>query len=58
MPDVPVGCVWPNEPSDPKRKICGAIDSDFLTEGEDRAGLPIVVFFHAEKFSREMFRVG
>ena len=41
LPDVPVGCVWPNEPSGPKRKICGGIDADFLTEGEGGAGLAI-----------------
>ena len=29
---------WPNEPSGPKRKICGAIDSDFLTENDGTGG--------------------
>ena len=41
VPDVPACPVWPNEPSGPKRKICGGIDADFLTEGEGGAGLAI-----------------
>ena len=41
MPDVPACPVLPNEPSGPKRKICGGIDADFLTEGEGGAGLAI-----------------
>ena len=41
LPDVLVGCVWPNEPSGSKRKICGGIDSDFLTGGEGGARLAI-----------------
>ena len=29
VPDVPVGCVWPNELGGPRRRKWGAIDSDF-----------------------------
>ena len=39
--DRPACPVLPNEPSGPKRKICGGIDADFLTEGEGGAGLAI-----------------
>ena len=41
VPDVPVGCVWPNELGGPRRRKWGAIDSDFLTEGEGGARLAI-----------------
>ena len=39
--DRPACPVLPNEPSGPKRKICGGIDADFFTEGEGGAGLAI-----------------
>ena len=41
LQDRPACPVLPNEPSGPKRKICGGIDADFLTEGEGGAGLAI-----------------
>ena len=41
VPDVPVGCVWPNELGGPRRRKWGAIDSDFFTEGEGGARLAI-----------------
>ena len=41
LPDVPAGCVWPNELGGPRRRKWGAIDSDFLTEGEGGARLAI-----------------
>ena len=41
LQDRPACPVLPNEPGGPKRKICGGIDADFLTEGEGGAGLAI-----------------
>ena len=41
VPDVPAGQILPSELGGPRRRKWGAIDSDFLTEGEGGAGLAI-----------------
>ena len=41
VPDVPAGQILPSELGGPRRRKWGAIDSDFLTEGEGGARLAI-----------------
>jgi len=41
LPDAPAGQILPSELGGPRRRKWGAIDSDFLTEGEGGARLAI-----------------
>ena len=41
VPDAPAGQILPSELGGPRRRKWGAIDSDFLTEGEGGARLAI-----------------
>ena len=41
LPDAPAGRILPSELGGPRRRKWGAIDSDFLTEGEGGARLAI-----------------